>query len=98
MGRSARAMRDASVRKKGSPKAPPIRARSRVERGITPPPVPRGARLILPAFRQRVQTLTFSILPSTRVRTTCRFGFHVRRVLLLACETLLPNATPLSQE
>ena len=25
------------------------------------------------------------------------FGFHVRRVLLFACDTLLPKATPLSQ-
>src|SRR6476469_3761024 len=58
---------------------------------------PRGARGTLPALRQRVQTFTFVILPSTRVRTTCRFGFHVRRVLLFAWETLLPNATPLSQ-
>src|SRR5512142_239632 len=55
---------------------------------------PRGARLILPAFRQRVHTFTFSIFPSTTVRTTCRFGFHVRRVLLFACDTLFPNATP----
>ena len=34
--------------------------------------------------------ITFVILPSTSVRTTCRFGFHVRRVRLFACETLLP--------
>src|SRR5256885_12895435 len=58
---------------------------------------PRGARGTLPALRQRVQTFTFVILPSTRVRTTWRFGFHVRRVLLFAWDTLLPNATPLSQ-
>ena len=59
---------------------------------------PRGARFTLPAFMQRVQTFTFSILPSMTVRITWRFGFQVRRVLLLACETLLPNATPLPQE
>src|SRR3979411_1420760 len=58
---------------------------------------PRGARGTLPALRQRVQTFTFVILPSTRVRTTWRFGVHVRRVLLFAWDTLLPNATPLSQ-
>ena len=44
-----------------------------------------------------MQTFTFVILPSTRVRTTCRFGFHVRRVLLFACETLFPKATPFWQ-
>ena len=54
-------------------------------------------RWILLAARQRVQTFTFCTLPSTIVRTTWRFGFHVRRVLLFACETLLPNATPLPQ-
>src|SRR5215203_4037888 len=59
--------------------------------------VPRGARGTFPALRHRVQTFTFVILPSTSVRTTWRFGFHVRRVRLFACETLLPKATPLSQ-
>src|ERR1700738_1669348 len=58
---------------------------------------PRGARGTFPALRQRVQHFTFVILPSTSVRTTFRFGFHVRRVLLFAWETLLPKATPLSQ-
>ena len=58
---------------------------------------PRGARGTFPALRHRVQTFTFVILPSTSVRTTWRFGFHVRRVRLFACETLLPKATPLSQ-
>src|SRR5439155_26458074 len=58
---------------------------------------PRGARGTFPALRQRVQTFTFVILPSTSVRTTWRFGFHVRRVRLFACDTLLPKATPLSQ-
>src|SRR5690242_12033296 len=60
---------------------------------------PRGARLILPAARQRVQTFTFTVLPfSSSTRATCKFGFQVRRVALLACERLLPNATPFLHE
>ena len=59
---------------------------------------PRGARRTLFAFRQRVQTFTFVILPSCTTRTTCKLGFQVRRVLLLACDTLLPKVTPLSQQ
>ncbi len=55
---------------------------------------PRGARWILPALRQRVQTLIFVILPSIRIRATWRFGFQTRRTLLFACETLFPKVTP----
>src|SRR6185503_17077800 len=59
---------------------------------------PRGARLILPALRHPVQTFTLMVLPSgPTMRATCRFGLQVRRVLLFACETLLPNATPFLQ-
>src|SRR5689334_15857793 len=80
---------DRCDRKKGSPKAP-LKGWHHAERSRHATAVPRGARLTLPAFRQRVQTFTFSIFPSTTVRTTWRFGFQMRRVLLLACDTLLP--------
>src|SRR5207244_3774551 len=79
--------------KKGAPKD----SRSVVGRSDHATRFPLGARLILPAFRQRVHTLTFWIRPSSSIRTTWRFGRHVRRVLLFACDTLLPNATPLPQ-
>ena len=59
---------------------------------------PRGARWIFPALRQRVQILIFVTLPSMRMRATWRLGFQTRRVLLFACETLFPKATPLSHE
>src|SRR5258705_13942430 len=82
--------------KRGALKRAPLALRdTRAARHATC--TPRGARGTLPALRQRVQTFTLVTLPSTSVRTTWRFGFHVRRVLLFACETLLPNATPLSQ-
>ena len=82
----------------GSPKAPrSCRASPRCRCHHARAACPRGARFTLPAFRQRVQTFTFSTFPSISVLTTCRFGFQVRRVLLLACETLLPYATPLPQ-
>ncbi|CAA9359797.1 MAG: hypothetical protein AVDCRST_MAG40-3405 [uncultured Gemmatimonadaceae bacterium] len=51
----------------------------------------------MPAFRQLVHTFTLMTFPSARVRITWRLGFQVRRVLLFACETLLPKATPLLQ-
>src|SRR5262249_13526002 len=87
-----------NIEKKGSFESSPfLRSESKRRRIDQATACPRGARLILPAARHRVQTFTFWILPSTMVRTTCRFGFHVRRVLLLACDTLLPNATPLPQ-
>src|SRR5579863_3624596 len=57
---------------------------------------PRGARCTLPAWRQRVHTFTLVIVPSTTTRATCRLGFQTRRVRLLACDTLLPKATPRS--
>ena len=41
-------------------------------------------------------TLILMILPSAWMRATWRLGFQVRRVLLFACETLFPKATPLS--
>src|SRR6185369_15519458 len=83
-------------KQKGSPERAPLALRdTRAARHATC--TPRGARGTLPALRQRVHTFTLVTLPSTSVRTTWRFGFHVRRVLLFACETLLPNATPLSQ-
>src|SRR5215207_3035015 len=81
--------------KKGAPQgSSPETARSASRHATC---TPRGARGTFPAFKHRVHTFTFVILPSTSVRTTCRFGFHVRRVLLFACETLLPKVTPLSQ-
>src|SRR5512132_3017389 len=82
--------------KKGAPQSSPSRD-GPAERPRHATCTPRGARGTFPALRQRVQTFTFVIFPSIKVRTTCRFGFHVRRVLLFAWDTLLPNATPLSQ-
>jgi hypothetical protein len=58
----------------------------------------RGARWTFPAERHRVHTFTRWIFPSITTRTTWRFGFQMRRVLLFACETLFPNATPRLQE
>src|ERR1019366_8641344 len=48
---------------------------------------------------QPVQTLMrFEFwLPSIFAFTACRFTFQRRRVLLFACETLLPNCGPLPQ-
>src|SRR5687767_4182373 len=83
--------------KRGAPKSSPPRP---VERRLAyqAAAVPRGARLTFPAERHRVQTFTFTIFPlSSTTRTTWRFGFQTRRVLLLAWETLLPNATPRAQ-
>src|SRR5690242_5599602 len=82
-------------RKKGSPIRSPPRLTDHESEIRHATCVPRGARGTFPALRHRVQTFTFVTLPSTSVRTTCRFGFHVRRVRLFACETLLPKATPL---
>src|SRR5689334_20281548 len=85
-------------RKKGSFESSPL---LRAANGMSnhAAATPRGARLILPAARQRVQTFTFTVLPfSSSTRATCRFGFQVRRVALLACERLLPNATPFLHE
>jgi hypothetical protein len=55
---------------------------------------PRGARCTFPACKHRAHTFTRWIFPSMTTRTTWRFGFQMRRVLLFACETLFPNATP----
>jgi hypothetical protein len=44
----------------------------------------------LPVRRQRVQTLRVVFVLPTSVRTFTRLGFQVRRVLLLAWETLFP--------
>src|SRR6185503_16894022 len=82
-------------KKRSSPRKLPLVTARMARRHATC--VPRGARGTFPALRHRVQTFTFVILPSTSVRTTWRFGFHVRRVRLFACDTLLPKATPLSQ-
>src|SRR5436190_10422473 len=56
--------------KKGSPKAPLSIVRDESQRRHAMAVWPRGARCTLPAFMQRVQTFTFSILPSTTVRIT----------------------------
>jgi hypothetical protein len=47
--------------------------------------------ITLPARKQEVQTLIRFGLPSTNARTRCRLGYQRRLVVLLACETLLPN-------
>src|SRR4051812_41324996 len=80
------------IKKKGARKGSLVRRTMNADQ--TAAAFPRGARLILPAFRQRVQTLIFWIFPSSSMRATWRLGRHVRRVLLFACETLLPKATP----
>ena len=46
---------------------------------------------------QLVQTLMRRVLLATLARTDCRLTFQRRRVLLFACETLLPNCGPLPQ-
>ena len=45
----------------------------------------------------RVQTVSVLRVLSTRQRTFCRFGCHVRLVLLLAWETLFPTLRRLPQ-
>src|SRR5215212_9731187 len=81
--------------KRELPKKLPLSRRADRSRYATAP-APRGARWIFPAARHRVHTFTFSIFPFTTTRATWRLGFQVRRVLLLACETLFPKVTPLS--
>ena len=61
---------DAVETKRGARKLPSLHARCTVRTSRHATACPRGARLTLPAFRQRVQTFTFSILPSITVRTT----------------------------
>jgi hypothetical protein len=51
---------------------------------------PRGARVILPAFRHRVQTFTLVGFPSISTRATWRFGFHDRRTFVFECDRLFP--------
>src|SRR5687768_11346719 len=87
--------RRAWARKRGARLAAPLDrvGRSGAQTGCAP----RGARLTFPAARQRVQTFTLMILSPSATRTTCRFGFQVRRVLTFECETAFPKATPLSQ-
>ena len=54
--------------KKGSPEGLPFSNIYRDNQTATA--FPRGARLILPAFRQRVHTLIFWIFPSSSMRAT----------------------------
>jgi hypothetical protein len=44
-----------------------------------------------PLLRQRVQTRRRLTPPAVAARTSCKFGFHRRLVLLLAWLTLLPT-------
>jgi hypothetical protein len=50
-----------------------------------------GALVILPERRQRVHTRMRRTPPLTLARTRCRFGCHVRLVLLFAWLTLWPT-------
>lgn len=45
----------------------------------------------IPERKQRVQTRIRRLAPLTTARTVCRFGLNVRRVLLFAWLTLLPD-------
>lgn len=55
------------------------------------------ALMILPALMQEVQTRMRLLPPSVLALTCWRFGFQRRRVVLWACEMLLPNCGPLPQ-
>jgi len=52
---------------------------------------------ILPVLMQLVQTRMRLLPPSTLALTGCRLTFQRRRVVLWACEMLLPNCGPLPQ-
>ena len=80
------------LRKKGAPRGSPFRRFKKHGHATT---APRGARWTLPACKHRAQTFTRWIRPSITTRTTWRFGFQMRRVLLLAWETLFPTIGPL---
>src|SRR5688572_7970714 len=55
-----------------------------------------AALTTLPDLMQRVQTFIRLLPPfGSWTRTGCKFGLKRRRVLLFACETLLPNCGPL---
>ena len=62
---------------------PPLVRYTRAER--------TGALVILPERRQRVHTRMRRTPPLTLARTRCRFGCHVRLVLLFAWLTLWPT-------
>lgn len=55
--------------------------------------------MTLPLRRHPEHTRTFFVfvVPATFAFTGCRFTFQRRRLLLFACETLLPNCGPLPQ-
>jgi hypothetical protein len=55
------------------------------------------ALAILPALMQLEQTRSRLGAPFTSALTTCRFTFQRRRVMLCACEMLLPKRGPLPQ-
>lgn len=48
-------------------------------------------RLILPDFNARADTYTRCGLPSTIMRTFCKFAFQLRRFEFSAWERLLPD-------
>lgn len=89
---------NSKVQKKGDRRGRPIKLEMVEIACLYATALPRGALTIFPADRQEVQTLTLITFPPISIRATCRFGFQVRRVLLFACDTLFPNATPRAQE
>ena len=50
-----------------------------------------GAFVILPAFRQPVQTCTRFVVPPTTARTRWMLGFHRRLVRRWECDTDMPH-------
>ncbi len=56
--------------------------------------VPRGAFVIFPDFRQRVQTYSREGVPPTSIRTFWRFGLKRRLVATIEWLRLFPNAGP----